>query len=99
MKWFQSYDEVFDLAVSLKNGDEKLQYSKKELAFIQNCARLEKKYGKSMDSIETRFLTTIEDYDSVNLKKLLQFESDDLSTKRKFYNALKGKKCEKNKLF
>ena len=38
-------DEAFELAVSLKNGDEKLNYSEKELAFIKNCARLEKNMG------------------------------------------------------
>ena len=92
-------DEVFELAVSLKNGDEELPYSTKELSFIKNCARLEKKYGKSMNAIEKRFFKTIQDYGSVNLKKLLEFETDGLSTKRKFYNALKGKRCEKSKLF
>ena len=48
-------DEAFELAVSLKNGNEKLNYSEKELAFIKNCARLEKKYGKSMKTIEKSF--------------------------------------------
>ena len=52
-----------------------------------------------MKTIEKRFLKTIEEYGSVNLKKLLEFETDGLSTKRKFYNVLKGNKCEKSKLF
>ena len=69
------------------------------MAFIKNCQRLEKKYGKSMKSIEKRVFKTIEDYGSVNLKNLLVFETDGLSTTPRFYNDLKGKKCEKTDYF